>query len=77
MIDDSQDLVVAKLKGYNVLLKFIDGEELLLTIDKKTDEEFREWFQRVENYLNCGGEDYFPLSDIAIARSTVKYAKRI
>ena len=76
MIDD-QDRVISKLQGYNVLLKFIDGEELLLTIDKKTDEDFRIWFQKVESYVNCGGEDYFPLQDMAIARSAIKYVKKI
>jgi hypothetical protein len=78
-----EDLVAAKLKGYNCLIKFKDGEELFIksadVTDGTTDSEL-EWFQDVEKYINEQDKEdlpYFPLQGIAVARNSIKYVKKI
>jgi len=74
----SEDKVAAKLIGHNCFIKFLDGEELFIDVENITDgeEDASEWFLEVEQFLN-GTMEYFPYPNIAIARNSVKYVKRI
>ena len=71
-----EDHTAAKLKGFNCLIKFKDGEELLLYVDDLIFDEPGNWFSRVEDFLN-GREEIFPHPSIAISHDTVKYIKQI
>ena len=54
-----EDIVAAKLKGYTCLIKFRDGEELLIKVDQVgNDNEESGWFSDVEKFIN-GTEEYF------------------
>lgn len=76
-----EDLVAAKLKGYTCLIKFKDGEELLIKADLGDDDDDElQWFQDVEKFINgCDEEivEYFPGGAIALSRQSVKYIKKI
>jgi hypothetical protein len=72
----SEDILVAKLKGYNVLVKFKDGEELLLSINELSLTEV--WFTMTEHFINStAGDDYdtpdFSAPNIAVSRDSIKY----
>ncbi len=71
------DCTAAKLKGYNILLKFKDGEELLLGIEFFNEEDESEWFEDVEKFISGHLEVVFPVNNMAISRDTVKYVKKI
>lgn len=73
MITD-EDRTAYRLKGYNCLIKFIDGEELLLKVDGSED-EITDWFEDANRFLN--GDIEGILSNLAINRTTVKYIKTI
>jgi len=81
MIDE--DLTAAKLKGYNCLVKFKDGEVLLLksgTLESGDEADIEDWFRDVEKFINGCGEDvveYFPIGGISITRDTIKYVRKI
>ena len=74
-----EDKTAAKLKGYACLLKFKDGEEMLLKVHDVLDgneEESSEWFEEAENFINNteqGIHRYFPLHGVAISRESIKY----
>jgi hypothetical protein len=74
----SEDKVAARLKGVNCLIKFLDGEELLINVEdiEAGEDASLEWFVDVEKFLN-GEQEYFPHQDLAIAHNTVKYVKKI
>ncbi len=77
-----EDCTAAKLKGYTCLIKFKDGEELLLKDeDLLSSAESREWFIRVERFLNFNDDaaspEYFPSPDLAISRDTIKYVTKL
>lgn len=75
-----EDRVVAKLRGKNCLMKFKDGEELLLEIPElngDVDEE-TEWFENVEGYLSSKDETaMFPSKIVAVARDSIKYVIKL
>lgn len=72
-----EDRTSAKLKGYNCLVKFKDGEALLLKVpDLNNEEDTSCWFTDVEQFLN-GTQDVFPAGSIALVRDTIKYIKQI
>lgn len=77
-----EDIVAAKLKGYNCLLKFKDGEELLLKVDDIVNSAEREMtlFEDVERFINGSDEyhiEYFPLNGVSITRDSIKYVRKI
>jgi len=72
MIDE--DRTAAKLKGYNVMVKFRDGEELFLKVDIKDDQE---WFLDVESYINGAQDVAFPSRELAVRADTIKYVLKI
>lgn len=77
-----EDITAAKLRGYNCLIKFKDGEVLYLTIDKlKGDEDqVSEWLLEVERYINANHHhpfEYFPAEGVAMTRDTIKYIRAI
>ena len=49
-----EDRTAAKLKGFNCLIKFKDGEELLVKVDSLngTEEEASEWLMDIEKFIN-------------------------
>lgn len=71
-----EDRTAAKLKGFNCLIKFKDGEELFITVEDLDYDDPENWFSRAEDFLN-GREEIFPLPSIALSRDTVKYIKQI
>lgn len=74
-----EDIVAAKLKGHNGLIKFKDGETIFMTVyDIDTAEEANEMFTDTERFINNeDGAEWCPLPNIAIARDTIKYVKKI
>lgn len=74
-----EDFTAAKLKGYNVCVKFIDGETLFFKVSDIKDN----WFSRVERFINASediGPDYdecCPIGDIAFNRAHIKYIKQL
>ena len=76
-----QDRTAARLAGKNCLIKFKDGEELLLRIEEiesKDEDDVTQWFTDTEDYLNSKGTDSaFPVGTIALSRDTVKYIIKI
>lgn len=73
-----EDCIAAKLKGYNVLVKFIDGEELFLNIKEvgESPDVEHEWFEDTERFIN-NIDEYFPAARIALTRTTVKYVRAL
>jgi hypothetical protein len=72
-----EDRTEEKLEGHNCLIKFKDGEELLLKIPNLDKEDVAaSWFTSVEDFLN-DREQIFPYSGIALAPGTIKYVKQI
>lgn len=74
-----EDRTAARLKGYNCLIKFKDGEELLLSIDDIDDEELSyEWFLQMDRFINSPPTgDYIPIAELSIAKDTIKYVKKL
>jgi hypothetical protein len=72
-----EDLTAAKLKGYNCIVKFHDGEEMLIKSEKMNDEDPSDWFCEVEDYINGKDDSYFPDPGIAIDRKAIKYVKQL
>lgn len=76
-----EDLVAAKLKGYISLVKFKDGEELLLREPTYNDEdEIIQWYMDAEKFINGCDEDtveYFPSFGFAVTRDSIKYIRKI
>lgn len=78
-----EDKTAAKLQGYNCLVKFRDGEELLLIIphiDGGDEEETSDWFKTAEDFINGDNTEtteYFPLHSIAVSRDSIKYILKI
>lgn len=73
-----EDRTASKLKGYNCLVKFKDGEELLLDIPEFIDQDATsEWFVEVEKFINGGEGTYFPVAGIAISHGAIKYVIKI
>ncbi len=75
-----EDMTAAKLKGYNCLVKFKDGEELLLKISELdgSSDDISDWFSDAEKYLNSSDEvEYFPVYNVAVASGVIKYIKKI
>lgn len=75
-----EDRIAERLKGNNCLIKFKDGEELLLHIPQLLgdDEEIANWFIQVEEYLNNHGkENFFPVAGFAMAGNVIKYVRKI
>lgn len=71
-----EDHTAAKLKGFNCLIKFTDGEELFIIVEDLDVNDPGDWFSKAEDYLN-NKEELFPHSGIALSRDTVKYIKQI
>ena len=76
-----EDRTAARLKGYNCLIKFKDGEELYIEVDGllEDNEDNTQLFIDIERFLNAtlSEDTYFPLANIAIAANTVKYVRKI
>lgn len=73
-----EDRTVLKLKGHNCLIKFKDGEELTLYIDKLdgTDEDIAGWIFEVEKFIaGVTTSPYFPSKTIAVSHESIKYVK--
>ena len=77
---DTEDITAAKLKGYNIMVKFIDGETVFLRVtaveDLPISEAFDEFFERMNNFL-YKKESYFPAYCMSVNRDTIKYVKKI
>ncbi len=74
-----EDRTAERLKGFNVLIKFKDREEIFLGIGFNDDEDEIEWFQQVEQFINGKptDDDFFPVVGMAVARDSIKYVKKI
>jgi hypothetical protein len=73
-----EDLTAAKLKGKNCLIKFKDGEELLIKIDYGDEDNESEWFMDMEKFINSSDDqDYCPLPGFSMTRGTIKYVRKI
>lgn len=75
-----EDRTAAKLRGFNCLVKFKDGEELLIKVDSLDGDhdEANEWFMDIENFINGSDSiEYCPIPGLAVARDTIKYAKQL
>lgn len=75
-----EDRIAAKLKGYNCLVKFKDGEELLLKVTSLNgdDEDDAYWFESSEKILNdIYKDDVFDIPGFAVSKSTIKYFLKI
>jgi hypothetical protein len=73
-----EDKTAAKLKGYSCIVKFRDGEELLLKVDEidKGGATSVDWFMEAERFINRRDDstvEFFPTADIALANNSVKY----
>lgn len=77
----SEDTLAAKLKGYNCIIKFKDGEDLLVKVPDIDDADAgSQWFLDVEKFINKVDEeiiDYFPLAGISISRDSIKYVMKL
>lgn len=72
-----EDKTVAKLKGYNCIIKFTDGEELYLTIN---DLEYEEagWFVDTDRFINSTDDNGVSrIPGLAVNRKCIKYIKKI
>lgn len=78
-----EDLVAAKLKGYACLIKFKDGEELLIKAPEVltgNSDEASQWFMDAEKFINGCTDDvveYFPVGGFAMSKDSIKYIKQI
>ncbi len=76
-----EDHTAERLKGNNCLIKFRDGEELMLYIselDADDSDAAAEWLLDVEKFINGNAEvEYFPGPGLALSRNSVKYVRRI
>ena len=75
-----EDRTAAKLRGLNCLIKFKDGEELLIKVDSLngTEEEASEWLMDIEKFINGSDSvEYCPIPGIAMTRDTIKYARQL
>lgn len=74
-----EDRTAARLKGHNCLIKFKDGEELLLYIDELEYEDTSyEWFLQMDKFLNSPPTgDYIPIAELSIAKDSIKYVRKI
>ena len=73
MLDE--DKTAAKLRGYNCIIKFKDGEELLIKIPELNNEnEVAGWFSDAEEFINNPtANEFFQMPNIALKSDTVKY----
>ncbi len=75
-----EDRTAERLKGFNILIKFKDGEELLIDepdVGHNPDDE-SQWFRDVEDFINgSDGSEFFPTAGLAISRDSIKYVKKI
>jgi len=75
-----EDMTAAKLKGLNCLIKFKDGEELLIHVKELDQDEYTvaEWFADMEKFIN-GDESskYCPLAEFSMTRDSIKYVRKI
>ena len=74
-----EDRTAARLKGLNCLIKFIDGEELLIHVPDidESDDAAHEWFQSLEEFMYTDKVTYFPVANITCAPDTIKYVRKI
>jgi hypothetical protein len=72
---NTEDRTAAKLKGNNIVVKFFDGEELFLTAED-IDQDSEYWFDEISEFLN-GAASSFPIANVSIARSSIKYVRLI
>lgn len=75
-----EDCTAAKLKGYNCLIKFKDGEELVVRTKNLNgnDDEVAQWLMDVEKFINgCTDVEYFPIAGFAMSRESIKYIRKI
>ncbi len=76
-----EDKTVAKLQGKNCLIKFNDGEELILCVPDLDcgDNAASEWLMDMEKFINSNDndKDYCPLSDFSMTRGSIKYVMKI
>jgi hypothetical protein len=73
-----EDRTAAKLRGYSCIVKFRDGEELLLKVDEvdKGGDTSVDWFMEAERFINRKDDnpfEFFPTAEIALAHNSVKY----
>ena len=73
-----EDRTAEKLKGNNCLIKFKDGEELMLSIPEVngTHDDASEWFMDAEAFMH-GNNEHFPFASISVSRDTIKYIIKI
>ena len=73
-----EDISYAKLKGWNAIIKFTDGEELFIFIDgfNGSEEDYDECLASIDEFLN-GDSKYFPSSRIAVKKEAIKYVMKI
>lgn len=65
-----------KLKGYNIRVRFVDGEDLYLKVDFNTYDEY-EWFGQVDEFINDADNKFFPVDGIVFRAGTIKYVIKI
>lgn len=74
-MNDNQDITAAKLRGCNIMIRFIDGEALFVKLDED-DNDFDDFFIACDEFLKNDGK-YFPLPSISVQASSIKYIKKI
>jgi hypothetical protein len=71
-----EDRTAEKLRGYNVVIKFKDGEEIFVDVPDVDNNDIN-WFEEVDNFMHDKDSKYFPAVDISIAKDTIKYIRKI
>jgi hypothetical protein len=76
-----EDRTAARLKGENCLIKFKDGEELLIHVADldHDDDTCSEWFMDMEKFINgvTDAVEYCPLPGFAMTSGSIKYVRKI
>ncbi len=69
-----EDMVAYRLRGFSLLVKCKDGEEILVKLDE--DADIDALFVDVDNYLN-GTSPYLPFMGLSVSRDCIKYVIRL
>jgi len=73
-----EEKTVSKLKGENCLIKFKDGEELVLRVDFGDEDTEGQWFIDMELFINGIADiEFCQIPGIAVTRDSIKYVKKI
>jgi hypothetical protein len=72
---NTEDITAEKLKGNNVLIKFVDGETLFVKIDELEGSEHTQWtwINSANRYLK--GEGYQPFNELIMRPELIKYIR--